>query len=150
MAQEIFIRAYQGLSGFRRASKFYTWLYRIAVNVCLNAVDKQKRRLDSISLDALQESGKIPPEQLFGATLPETDIERMELQNQILTVISNLSPDHRAVIFLKDLEDRSQEEIAETLGCSIGTVKSRLFRARAQMRDLLRPLYNEWRGKEPE
>jgi len=90
----------------------------------------------------------ISPDRFFGVSDPESDIERLDLRNQIQKVLNQLSPDHRTVVVLKDIEDLSQEEIADMLDCSIGTVKSRLSRARAQLRDLLRPLYNEWTGGE--
>ena len=148
-AQEAFFRAYQALPSFRGCSGFYTWLYRIAVNACLNAVQKERRRIDRTSLDELLETREIPAERLFGSAPPESDLERAELQEGIQAVLNSLSPDHRAVVVLKDIEGLSQQEIADTLGCSTGTVKSRLSRARAQMQEMLRPIYNEWIGDEP-
>lgn len=148
-AQEAFIRAYQALPGFRGASGFYTWLYRIAVNVCLNASQKAQRRRDSASLDTLLESGRIAPEAIFeGQQTPDNDLARVQLQEQIQAVLDELSPDHRTVVVLKDIEGLSQEEVAEMLDCSVGTVKSRLSRARAHLRDLLRPIYTEWKEGE--
>ena len=149
-AQETFIRAYQAISRFRGQSTFYTWLYRIGVNVCLNAAQKEKRRVDTASLDDVIESKSISSDVIFSKKAPDSDIERIQLREHIQKVLQELTPDHRAVIVLKDLEDQSQEEIAEALGCSIGTVKSRLSRARAHLRDLLRPLYEEWEGKLPD
>lgn len=144
-AQTAFIRAYQALPGFRADAGFYTWLYRIAVNVCLNAVQKERRRRDSTSLDDLLETGHFTPEQLWERRTPHNDLERLRLQEIIREIMGRLSPDHRLVIVLKDIEGLSQEEISETLSCSVGTVKSRLSRARAHLRDLLRPVYNEWK-----
>ncbi len=148
-AQETFIRAYQALFDFRIESGFYTWLYRIAVNVCLNAARKERRRPDNVSLETLMESGRIASERLFGSSPLENDIERAQLQETIQAVLNSLSADHRAVVVLKDIEDLSQEEIAEVLGCSVGTVKSRLSRARERLMDLLRPVYDECMGREP-
>lgn len=147
-AQDTFVRAYRALPKFEGKSSFYTWLYRIATNVCLNVVQRENRRLDNVSLDALQETYDIAPDRFFGAETPESDIERIDLRNKIQRVLNRLSPDHRAVVVLKDIEDMSQEEIAETLGISIGTVKSRLFRAREHLRDLLHPLYADWMEKD--
>lgn len=144
-AQTAFIRAYQALPGFRADAGFYTWLYRIAVNVCLNAAQKEQRRRDTTSLDDLQESGRFFSEHLWERRTPHSDFERMQLQDTIQEILGHLSPDHRLVIVLKDIQGFSQEEISETLNCSIGTVKSRLSRARANMRDLLRPVYDEWK-----
>ncbi|MBT3604453.1 MAG: sigma-70 family RNA polymerase sigma factor [Candidatus Latescibacteria bacterium] len=148
VAQEAFIRAYKALNRFEGKSSFYTWLYRIATNVCLNAAQKEQRRIDSVSLDGLQEKHDISAERFFATEAPENDIERIDLRQQIDKVLEHLSPDHRAVVVLKDIEDLSQEEIADTLGVSVGTIKSRLSRARAHLRDLLLPLYTEWTGKD--
>ena len=144
-AQTAFIRAYQALPRFRAESGFYTWLYKIAVNVCLNAAQKEKRRRDSTSLDTLLESGRFSSEHLWEFRTPAGDFERLQLQETIQKTLNQLSADHRLVVVLKDIEGMSQEEISETLNCSVGTVKSRLSRARAHLRDLLRPVYNEWK-----
>lgn len=144
-AQNAFIRAYQALPGFRADSGFYTWLYRIAVNVCLNAAQKEKRRRDSTSLDTLLDSGQFSTEHLWERRTPAGDFERLRLQETIQEILNLLSSDHRLVIVLKDIEGMSQEEISRTLNCSVGTVKSRLSRARAHLRDLLRPVYDEWK-----
>ena len=148
-AQTAFIRAYRALPGFRADSGFYTWLYRIAVNVCLNAAQKEKRRRDSTSLDTLLDSGHFTSEHLWERRTPAGDFERLKLQETIQEVLNLISPDHRLVIVLKDIEGMSQEEISRTLNCSVGTVKSRLSRARAHLRDLLRPVYNEWKEGTP-
>ncbi len=148
-AQTAFIRAYQALPRFRADSGFYTWLYRIAVNVCLNAAQKEKRRRDSTSLDSLLDSGHFSTEHLWERRTPAGDFERLKLQETIQEVLNLISPDHRLVIVLKDIEGMSQEEISRTLNCSVGTVKSRLSRARAHLRDLLRPVYNEWKEGTP-
>ena len=147
VAQEAFVRAYQALSGFRGASGFYTWLYRITVNVSLNMAQKEKRRHDSTSLDSLLDSTHMSPEALFENNTPSSDFERVQLRETIQSFINTLSLDHRTVIVLKDIEGLSQEEIAEILDCSVGTVKSRLSRARNHLKDLLRPMYQEWIGE---
>lgn len=144
-AQEAFIRAYRALGKFEGKSSFYTYLYRIATNVCLTLAKREHRRPDSISLDGMQEANAMFLDRFWGTDAPQNDIDRIGLRDQIQTVLDLLSPDHRAVVVLKDIEDLSQEEIAGVLGLSIGTVKSRLSRARARLRDLLMPLYREWR-----
>jgi RNA polymerase sigma-70 factor (ECF subfamily) len=149
LTQESFVRAYKALKRFEGKSSFYTWLYRISTNVCLNAAQKDQRRLDRVSLDGLQASHPISAERLFGTEEPENDMERIDFREQIDKVLNCLSPDHRAVVVLKDIEDLSQEEIADTLGVSVGTVKSRLSRARAHLREMLLALYTEWTGREP-
>lgn len=149
-AQEAFLKAYQALAGFRAKSTFYTWLYRISLNICLDVARKAHRSEKADSLDRLTRSSEIVPETLFDTgRRPDDEVEREELRQSIQSVLNTLSPEHRTAIVLKDVEGLSQEEIAETVGCSLGTVKSRLSRARAEMRDALRPIYNEWTGKEP-
>ena len=147
-AQEAFIRAYKALDKFEGKSTFYTWLYRITTNVCLNFAQREQRRPDSISLEGLQEVRNMSLDRFFGTDETENDIERLDLRAQIQKVLDHLSPDHRTIVVLKDIEDLSQEEIADVLDVSIGTVKSRLSRARAHLRDLLTPLYREWQGKD--
>ena len=144
-AQEAFIRAYRALGKFEGKSSFYTYLYRIATNVCLTVAQREQRRPDSVSLDGMQEANAMALDRFWGTDEPQNDIDRIGLRDQIQNVLNLLSPEHRAVVVLKDIEDLSQEEIANVLGLSIGTVKSRLSRARARLRDLLMPLYREWR-----
>ncbi len=147
-AQEAFVRAYKALDKFEGKSSFYTWLYRITTNVCLNIAQREQRRPDNISLEGMQEAREMALDRFFGTDETENDIERMDIRAQIQKVLEYLSPDHRAVVVLKDIEDLSQEEIADVLDISVGTVKSRLSRARAHLRDLLTPLYREWQGKD--
>ena len=147
-AQEAFLKAYQALSRFREKSTFYTWLYRISLNVCLDIARKENRGVEIDSLDMMTGSKDIVPGYLFDSEAPGGKVEREELSRIIQSVLNTLSSDHRTVVVLKDIEGLSQEEIAETMGCSVGTVKSRLSRARTEMRDVLRPIYNEWMGRE--
>ena len=147
-AQEAFLKAYQALSQFRGKSTFYTWLYRVSLNVCLDIARKESRGVEMDSLDTMTGSRDIVPEYLFDSEAPGGEVEREELSRIIQGVLNTLSPDHRTVVVLKDIEGLSQKEISETMGCSVGTVKSRLSRARAEMRDVLRPIYNEWMGRE--
>ncbi len=144
-AQEAFIRAYRALGKFEGKSSFYTYLYRIATNVCLTVAQREQRRPDRVSLDGMQEANAMALDRFWGTDEPQNDIDRIGLRDQIQNVLDLLSPEHRAVVVLKDIEDFSQEEIADVLGLSIGTVKSRISRARARLRDLLMPLYREWR-----
>ena len=149
-AQEAFIKAYRALPRFRGESGFFTWLYRIAVNVCLNQARRQSRRPEAFSLDELVDEHKLSADKFSSSETPLSDFERVELRQTIDTVLAGLSPDHRMAVVLKDVEGYSQEEIAEMMGCSVGTVKSRLSRARARLQELLRPMYEEWiEGKTP-
>ena len=147
-AQEAFIRVYNALGRFEGRSNFYTYLYRIAMNVCLTFAQREQRRPDSVSIEERQEAGDMTLDRFWSTDKPQNDIDALGLREEIEKVLDHLSPDHRAVVVLKDIEDLSQEEIADVLDVSIGTVKSRLSRARARLRDLLMPLYREWQGEE--
>jgi len=130
ITQEAFIKAYRALPRFRGDSAFYTWLYRIAVNTAKNYLAAQRRRPMDIELD-LQD-----PEQYdLHAKLKETDTPEAvnisnELQEVLERAISALPDDLRTAIILRELEGMSYEEIAQTMECPVGTVRSRIFRAR--------------------
>ena len=130
IAQEAFIKAYRALPRFRGDSAFYTWMYRIAVNTAKNHLAAQRRRPMDVELD-LQD-----PEQYdLHAKLKETDTPEGvalsdELQETVERAIAALPEDLRTAIILRELEGMSYEEIAETMECPVGTVRSRIFRAR--------------------
>lgn len=149
-AQEAFIRAFRSLDRFQGSASFFTWLYRIATNVCLNSIRGQSTRADRISLDDMSRADEVPPDALFTDDPGQSDFERLELRERIDALLARLTPEHRAVIILKDLEGRTQEEIADLLDLSIGTLKSRLSRARANLKRLMQPLYDEWTEKHTE
>jgi len=130
IAQEAFIKAYRALPRFRGDSAFYTWMYRIAVNTAKNHLAAQRRRPMDIELD-LQD-----PEQYdLHAKLKETDTPEgvalgNELKEAVERAIAALPEDLRTAIVLRELEGMSYEEIAQTMECPVGTVRSRIFRAR--------------------
>ena len=130
IAQEAFIKAYRALPRFRGDSAFYTWMYRIAVNTAKNHLAAQRRRPMDIELD-LQD-----PEQFdLHAKLKETDTPEgvtlsNELRETVEKAIASLPDDLRTAIVLRELEGMSYEEIAQTMECPVGTVRSRIFRAR--------------------
>jgi len=130
ISQEAFIKAYRALPRFRGDSAFYTWLYRIAVNTAKNYLAAQRRRPMDIELD-LQD-----PEQYgLHAKLKETDTPEglslsHELQETLERAIDALPDDLRTAIILRELDGMSYEEIAQTMDCPVGTVRSRIFRAR--------------------
>jgi RNA polymerase sigma-70 factor (ECF subfamily) len=130
IAQEAFIKAYRALPRFRGDSAFYTWMYRIAVNTAKNHLAAQRRRPMDVELD-LQD-----PEQYdLHAKLKETDTPEgvtlsNELQEAVERAIAALPEDLRTAIILRELEGMSYEEIAQTMECPVGTVRSRIFRAR--------------------
>ena len=130
IAQEAFIKAYRALPRFRGDSAFYTWMYRIAVNTAKNHLAAQRRRPMDVELD-LQD-----PEQYdLHAKLKETDTPEgvtlsQELQRAVEKAIAGLPDDLRTAIILRELDGMSYEEIAQTMECPVGTVRSRIFRAR--------------------
>ena len=130
ITQEAFIKAYRALPRFRGDSAFYTWMYRIAVNTAKNHLAAQRRRPMDVELD-LQD-----PEQYdLHAKLKETDTpEGLTLSNELQEIVERaiaaLPEDLRTAIVLRELEGMSYEEIAQTMDCPVGTVRSRIFRAR--------------------
>lgn len=130
ISQEAFIKAYRALPRFRGDSAFYTWLYRIAVNTAKNHLAAQRRRPTDIELD-LQD----PEQYNLHAKLKETDTPEAvslshELQETLERAIQSLPEDLRTAIVLRELDGMSYEEIAQTMDCPVGTVRSRIFRAR--------------------
>ena len=130
VVQDTFVQAYRNLDTFRGDSSFFTWIYRIAFNLA----NARKRRKRPISIDTTKLS------------LPSSDpsaekrFEGVEFRSELRKAISQLSTDHQQVIILRELDELEYEEIAASLGLSVGTVRSRLHRARAQLRNLLK----EW------
>jgi RNA polymerase sigma-70 factor (ECF subfamily) len=140
MAQEAFIKAYRSLRSFKGDSSFGTWMYRIATNVCLDELRRRKRRIIPLSLDeplATRDGDEVEKE--IADTSPTADIiyEQKELSQYIQQVLDEMKPDHKSTIILRDIMDLTYDEIAQVLNCSIGTVKSRLSRAREALRKKL-------------
>jgi len=136
LAQEVFIKMYHSLKHLTLRTNFSSWLYRVTVNLCIDEIRKKKlRRFFSLEtvpgkeLDAWQHR---PDEGLMA-------LEQKEMSEIIDNAISQLKPEHRIVIVLRDIEGISQEEISEVLKLPIGTVKSRIFRAREELRKKLKP-----------
>ena len=140
VAQEAFIKAYRAIGRFRGDSAFYTWLYRIAINTAKNYLVANGRRPPRSDIDAQD------AEQYEGATglkeyaTPERLLLKDEIQEAIATAIDELPDDLRTAITLRELEGLSYEEIAQTMDCPIGTVRSRIFRARDAIDTRLKPL----------
>ena len=134
--QDAFIKAYKALDSFRGGS-FKPWLMRIVTNTCYDYL-RSARRKPSDSLDeTLENSGENSPRLHDKGEGPESYVERQELSQMIQWAINQLNEDQRTVVTLVDIQGFSYEETADILGISIGTVKSRLSRARARLRDLL-------------
>ncbi len=143
LTQETFIRAWRSLAGFDGTASLSSWLHRIATNA---SIDLCRRR--RIRPQTEIESGpmEIDPASRTTPSKPETPgsgLDRAEIKRRIEEAFSTLSPEHRTVIVLREIEDLSYEEIARHLGCSLGTVMSRLFYARKKLQTLLRDLHEE-------
>ena len=140
VAQETFIRAYRALANFRGDSQFYTWLHRIAVNTAKNHLVAHNRRppTDDIDVgDAEQfESGL----RLRDNDTPERELMRQQLEQTVLRAVEDLPPELRDAITFREVEGMSYEEIAERMDCPIGTVRSRIFRAREAIDERMKPL----------
>lgn len=141
LTQEVFIRAYLAIRKFRGQSSFQTWLYRIANNVCVDSYRRRSRDRTAYSLDESKDTGEGEVEREIPdwSANPEGVAQSRELQALVQKTLLTLSEKLRSVIILHDLEGLSYEEIAETLQIPIGTVKSRLFNARLELREKLRP-----------
>jgi len=135
VVQDAFLNAYQSLASFKGDSEFFTWLYRIAFNTAIS--QKRKRRV-LLSIEPNRE-GDLPIEPLDESerSRPGAALERSEEEARLNAALQRLSPEHRAVLVLKDIEDKKYEQIAEILSVPIGTIRSRLHRARLELRDLL-------------
>ncbi|MSQ99672.1 MAG: RNA polymerase sigma factor RpoE [Xanthomonadales bacterium] len=140
VAQEAFIKAYRALKGFRGDSAFYTWLYRIAINTAKNWLVAQKRRPPSSDIDAVDAEQYDMDSRLKDKATPENELLREEIKKTVYDTIAELPEDLRTAIVLREMEGMSYEEIAVTMECPIGTVRSRIFRAREAIDDKLRPL----------
>ena len=141
LAQLAFMKAFQSLHQFKGQSLFSTWLYRISINCCLDWIKSQQRKYD-VKMDDDWWHRQADGEALFAGT-KQTDymVEQGELRDFLARAMSQMPPIFRSVLVLRELNGLSYQEIASIEGCSVGTVKSRLFRARAQLRKLLRPFY---------
>ena len=140
LAQEAWVKGWQRLGQFQGDAGFGTWLTRIVINLCLDALRRQKRQRVE-SLEALAEESGGGERQMPGvAPNPTAGLERAELRQRIDQALGQLSHEHRTVLILNEFEEMDYKEIARTMGCSIGTVMSRLFYARRKLAALLADL----------
>jgi RNA polymerase sigma-70 factor, ECF subfamily len=151
IAQETFIRAYRALPQFRGDSAFYTWLYRIAVNTAKKALVEKKRdplvfEGAMVSTEEGEEPSRVENELTDGET-PETMLAGRQVAATVNAAIDALSEDLRQAIVLREIEGLSYEEIADVMNCPIGTVRSRIFRAREAIAVKLRPLLGTREGE---
>ena len=140
VTQEAFIKAYRALRGFRGDSAFYTWLYRIAVNTAKNYLESRGRRPVSLDLELEGLEMLDDSESLREQATPERQLLTGEIATTIQQVLDLLPADLRMAITLREVEGLSYEEIAEIMDCPIGTVRSRIFRAREAVDKELKPL----------
>ena len=140
LTQEIFLKLWRGLSGFRGQSQFLTWLARIVRNTCADHIRKKRRVVPAESLSFVSDDGESTDRELHD-TDPQNDpsqaADRSENVRLVRQAMAMLSEEHRTLIVLRDIEGYSYEKLARTLGLEEGTVKSRLYRARAQLRQNL-------------
>ena len=132
-AQEAFLAAWQGLPSFRGEASFSTWLYRLSSNACVDLLRRESRRPAGPSLNDEEVRLDLPD----SAPSPEAQAERTELRAQVEAGLRALSPEHRQVLVLREVHQLSYEEIASVLSLDVGTVKSRISRARGSLRKIL-------------
>ncbi len=140
VAQEAFLKAYRALASFRGDSAFYTWLYRIAINTAKNALVSQRRRPVDFDLDLQDPDQYDRHAKLKEADTPEGVLLTDEIRAVVEEAMAQLPEDLRTAIVLRELEGLSYEEIAEAMDCPVGTVRSRIFRAREAIDKKLKPL----------
>jgi len=144
LAQDSFLKAWKSIKRFRGRSSFYTWIYRIVMNVTIDWLRKKQVKGVGAEFDDATQLTEVDP---ASKTVPKTEalpyetMERHEIRARIDKAIAQLSPEQRAVVLMKEIEDMQYHEIAEALGCSIGTVMSRLFYARKKLQNLLKDVY---------
>lgn len=140
VAQEAFIKAYRALGNFRGDSAFYTWLYRIAINTAKNWLVARNRRPPASDIDAMDAEQFDIDSRLKERGTPENELLRAEIEKTVHDAIADLPEDLRTAIILREMEGMSYEDIATTMDCPIGTVRSRIFRAREAIDEKLKPL----------
>lgn len=134
-AQDAFVLAFEKLDSFRGDSAFYSWLFRIAMNAAIT--QKRKTRRTRASLDAAYESSGVEPVDQRADAEPSHDMEVQERQSMVRAALAELPEEFRTALVLKEMEGLKYDEIAEVVGCPIGTVRSRIHRARSELRGKL-------------
>ncbi|MFK5949940.1 MAG: RNA polymerase sigma factor RpoE [Methylococcales bacterium] len=142
VAQETFIKAYRALANFRGDSAFYTWLYRIAINTAKNYLVSRSRRYSDYQVDVQDAEQVENAPQLKGMDTPEYLLMNDEIISVVKAAIEKLPEDMKMAIMLREFEGLSYEEISQAMECPVGTVRSRIFRAREAIDEKLSPLLN--------
>ena len=140
VTQEAFIKAYRALANFRGESAFYTWLYRIAVNTAKNYLAAQGRKAPTNDIDAEEADFYDGSDSLRENATPERVLLSEEMNRLLFETVEKLPDDLRMAITLREIEGMSYEEIASVMDCPVGTVRSRIFRAREAIDDVIQPL----------
>jgi RNA polymerase sigma-70 factor, ECF subfamily len=143
ISQETFLKAYRALEHFRGESAFYTWLYRIAINTAKSHVVAKNRRFIETDIELLDVEKNPMKIGIKYYTLPETQILENEVEEEINEIIQKLPKELRVAIILREMEGLSYDEIAHIMGCPIGTVRSRIFRAREIIERHMRTYFKE-------
>jgi len=143
LSQEAWVKSWQRLQQFQGDSSFGTWMTRIVINLCLDQLRRRKRQRTESIEEMDEESGGVERQMPVVVANPTERLERGELRKRIDAALGQLSHEHRTVLVLHEFEEMEYKEIARTMGCSIGTVMSRLFYARRKMAVLLANLKNE-------
>lgn len=148
LTQEVILKIFKNLDKFKGDSKFSTWVYRIATNTCLDEIKKSRRRTTySLDKEIETDEGSMAAELPDTGPGPEEEAERKDIKKAVYAAIGQLGQEHKQVILLRDLQGLSYEEIAEILHCSVGTVKSRISRARGNLKKMLeknRELFSDY------
>ena len=147
VVQEAFINAYTSLANFKGDAEFFTWLYRIAFN---SAISLRRKRRQTLSLNQTIDGEKYhDPADTSTDHAPDAGLLRSEDERRVQFVLRSLSEEHRAVLVLKDMDGLKYEQIAETLGVPIGTIRSRIHRARGEFEELYRTLEDSLQDPDP-
>jgi len=147
VAQDAFIKAYRALPGFRGESAFYTWLYRIGINTAKNYLLANKRRAPTSTLFDIDDAESFEDASLLHeVSTPENELMSKQVVDVVQASLQQLPEDLRSALTLREIEGLSYEEIASVMNCPIGTVRSRIFRAREAVAENLRPLLETSKG----
>ena len=148
VAQEAFLRAYRAIGSFRGDAQFYTWLHRIAVNTAKNHLVASNRRPPTGDIDVADAEQFDSGIRLRDNDTPERELMRQQMEQTVMRAVQDLPEELRVASTLREVEGMSYEEIAEKMDCPIGTVRSRIFRARDAIDEQLRPLMDNEDGSE--
>lgn len=140
VAQDAFVKAFRAMGNFRGDSAFYTWMYRIAINTAKNHLVALSRRPPLDDIEASEAEQFVTGTRLRDRDTPERELLKDELEETVWDTVSQLPEDLKTAIMLREVEGMSYEEIATTMDCPIGTVRSRIFRAREAIDEKIRPL----------